>query len=150
MRYGSFGVLYNRPSTDEEKNIQCRFAIEFERAYTRFLDLKNAEAQVREAQIQLALERVRARTMAMHSSKELDSIIKTVYSELKKLDVLFELCFIMIFDEHKGATWWMGSPDDDLFHEGFYVPYHTHPPHLAYLQGWEERQQKWEYWLEDK
>ncbi|HEV8272532.1 MAG TPA: tetratricopeptide repeat protein, partial [Chitinophagaceae bacterium] len=147
MRYGSFGVLYNRPSTDEEKNIQCRFAIEFERAYTRFLDLKNAEAQVREAQIQLALERVRARTMAMHSSKELDSIIKTVYSELKKLDVLFELCFIMIFDEHKGATWWMGSPDDDLFHEGFYVPYHTHPPHLAYLQGWEERQQKWEYWL---
>ena len=39
--------------------------------YRRFLDLQKAEAQAREAQIQLALERVRARTMAMHKSEEL-------------------------------------------------------------------------------
>ena len=83
----------------------------------------------------------------MQRSEELDSVIKSVYSELKHLDVSFDRCFIMIFDEQKGATWWMGSPEDDLFHEGFYVQYHTHPPHLAYLKGWEERQQKWEYWL---
>jgi hypothetical protein len=30
----------------------------FEQAYTRFLDLQKAEAQARESQIQLALERV--------------------------------------------------------------------------------------------
>ena len=147
MKYGCFGVMVENELSEDEKKILLRFSNEFERTYTRFLDLQKAEAQTREAQIEAALERVRSRTMAIHSSKELDSIIKTVYSELKKLDVSFELCFIMIFDEYKGATWWMGSPDDDLFHEGFYVPYHTHPPHLAYLQGWEERQQKWEYWL---
>jgi hypothetical protein len=37
----------------------------FEQAYIRFLDLQKAEAQAREAQIQLALERVRARTNSM-------------------------------------------------------------------------------------
>jgi hypothetical protein len=40
-------------------------------AYQRFIDLKKAEAQAREAEIQLALERIRARTMAMHQSEEL-------------------------------------------------------------------------------
>ena len=115
--------------SEESYNILSRFAQVFDQTYTRFLDLQKAEAQAREAQIEASLERVRTRTMAMQNSKELDGVIKTVYSELKKLDVSFDRCFIMIFDKHKGATWWMGSPDDDLFHEGFYVPYHTQPPH---------------------
>ena len=46
-----------------------RFAKVFEQTYTRFLDLQKAEAQAREAQIELALERVRARSMAMHQSR---------------------------------------------------------------------------------
>jgi signal transduction histidine kinase len=146
--FGGLQTVGDEPLSDANLDILSRFGKVFDLTYTRFNDLKLAEAQAREAQIQLALERVRAKTMAMHSSEELASVIKTVYSELKKLDVSFERCFIMVFDEHKGATWWMASPDDDLFHEGFYVPYHTHPPHLAYLQGWAERQQKWEYWLE--
>jgi signal transduction histidine kinase len=53
MKYGSFGICINKPATDEEKNIQCRFAIEFERAYTRFLDLKKAEAQAEQARLDL-------------------------------------------------------------------------------------------------
>ena len=39
--------------------------------YRRYTDVSNAEAQARESQIQLALERVRARTMAMQHSDEL-------------------------------------------------------------------------------
>jgi signal transduction histidine kinase len=146
------GVQVNRYSdkllSEGEADILKRFSKVFEQAYIRFLDLQKAEAQAREAQIEASLERVRAKTMAMQHSNELDGVIKTVYAELKKLDVAFARCFIMIFDEHNGATWWMGSPDDDLFHEGFYVQYHSHPPHLAYLKGWQERQQKWEYRLE--
>ena len=149
-KFGYIGFGHNRKATKEEEDIVVRFATEFGRLYQRFLDLQKAEAQAREAQIEAALERVRGRTMAMQKPEELDSVIKTVYAELKQLDVSFERCFIMIFDEQKGATWWMGSHDDDLFHEGFYVPYHTHQPHLAYLKGWEERQQKWEYLLEGK
>ena len=55
----------------EAHDIFKRFGKVFEQTYTRFADLKKAEAQAREAQIQLALERVRARTMAMHNSDEL-------------------------------------------------------------------------------
>ncbi|HYM94719.1 MAG TPA: hypothetical protein VET23_11310, partial [Chitinophagaceae bacterium] len=144
---GMMGISSDSPPSDEALKLLERFGNVFDLTFTRFLDLQNAEAQAREAQIETALERVRSKTMAMQKSEELDSVIKTVYSELKHLDVSFYRCFIMIFDEQKGATWWMGSPDDDLFHEGFYVQYHTHPPHLAYLKGWEQRRQKWEYRL---
>jgi hypothetical protein len=40
---------------EDEKKILSRFAIEFERTYTRFLDLQKAEAQAREAKIEAAL-----------------------------------------------------------------------------------------------
>ncbi|MFX8285755.1 hypothetical protein ABTL53_19635, partial [Acinetobacter baumannii] len=52
--------------TEEEGIIFKRFAKVFEQAYTRFLDLQKAEAQARESEIQLALERVRAKSLAMH------------------------------------------------------------------------------------
>ncbi|HVE61422.1 MAG TPA: hypothetical protein VNA26_06370, partial [Chitinophagaceae bacterium] len=145
---GGLYAFTDTPLAPGDKKLMNRFAAVLNLTYNRFLDLQKAEAQAREAQIEAALERVRSKTMAMQRAEELDSVIKTIYSELKRLDVSFERCFIMIFDEKKGATWWMGSPDDDLFHDGFYVQYHTHPPHLAYLKGWEERQQKWEYRLE--
>src|SRR5437868_53013 len=48
-----------------------RFAAVFEQTYTRFLDLQKAEAQVREAKIEAAMERVRSRAMAMHESNHL-------------------------------------------------------------------------------
>ena len=146
--FGCLTLATLEPLSEEQFDIMLRFAKVFDLTYTRFSDLKKAETQAREAKIEAALERVRSKSMAMHRSEELDSVIKTIYSELKHLDVSFERCFIMIFDEQKGATWWMGSSDDDLFHQGFYVPYHTHPPHLAYLKGWKERQQRWEYLLE--
>ena len=148
--FGNLTLATLEPLSDEHFDILLRFAKVFDLTYTRFNDLKQAEAQTKEARIEAALERVRSKTMAMQTSAELDSVIKTVYAELKQLDVLFLRCFIMIFDEQKGATWWMGGPDDNLFNQGFYVQYHSHPPHLAYLKGWEERQPKWEYLLEGK
>ena len=50
MKYGCFGVMVATDLTEDEKKILGRFAIEFERTYTRFLDLQKAEAQAREAQ----------------------------------------------------------------------------------------------------
>ena len=61
-------VIALKPQPDA-KNLLERFAKVFEQTYTRFLDLQKAEAQARESQIQLALERVRARTMAMQRVK---------------------------------------------------------------------------------
>ena len=59
----NIGIQINNYSidafTDAENNILVRFSKVFEQAYTRFLDLQKAEAQAREAEIELALERVR-------------------------------------------------------------------------------------------
>ncbi|MBL7874703.1 MAG: hypothetical protein JNL53_03515, partial [Cyclobacteriaceae bacterium] len=45
------------------------------------------EAQAREAEIQLALERVRAQTMAMHNSEDMGKCIVKMFSELTALGV---------------------------------------------------------------
>ena len=58
-----------REDTEQEMKICALFAMVFEQTYTRFLDLKNAEAQAREAQIEAALERVRSKTMARGGDK---------------------------------------------------------------------------------
>jgi hypothetical protein len=113
MKYGSFGICINHQASEEEKNIQCRFAIEFERAYTRFLDLQHAEAQAREAQIETALEKVRSRSLAMHRSEELREVVTEVYRRLN--DLGFEVndgaVGIMIFEEgNNGHTQWMVDP----------------------------------------
>ncbi|MDX2046893.1 MAG: hypothetical protein SFU87_08905, partial [Chitinophagaceae bacterium] len=70
-KFGFIGFQHYREATEEEKEIVRKFATEFGRVYQRFLDLQKAESQAREAQIEAALERIRARSMAMHKSEEL-------------------------------------------------------------------------------
>jgi signal transduction histidine kinase len=81
----SVAIYECTPFTDEENKIFSRFAKVFEQTYTRFLDLQKAEAQAREAQIESALERVRSKTMAMHSSADVDITVITLFEELVKL-----------------------------------------------------------------
>ena len=69
----------------EAEDVFVRFARVFEQTYTRFLDLKQAEAQAREAQIEASLERVRSRAMAMHRSDELREVLKVIYQEFKQV-----------------------------------------------------------------
>ena len=71
----------------EAHDIFKRFGKVFEQTYTRFLDLQKAEAQAREAQIEAALERVRAKAMAMHNSNDVSVAASMVFSELRKLGI---------------------------------------------------------------
>ena len=73
----------------ETLKIFKRFAAVFGQTYKRFLDLQKAEAQAREAQIELALERVRARTMAMHQSTELAEAALMLFQQLHDLGLSF-------------------------------------------------------------
>jgi hypothetical protein len=151
LAYMNHGALMWAPSalSDEKANILQRFAKVFEQTYTRFLDLQKAEAQAREAQIQLSLERVRARGMAMHSSNELAGLLDTVFKELTKLDVRFDRCVIMIYDPKTYAsTWWFASPEPGAVPVGLFVKYHENKPYLDFLNAWKERILKWEYLLE--
>ena len=82
--YLSFHLHEHRP---DAHNIFKRFAKVFEQTYTRFLDLQKAEAQAREAQIELSLERVRAKTMAMHNSQHVADTVAVMFDELVKLGI---------------------------------------------------------------
>jgi hypothetical protein len=87
-----------------------RFAAVFEQTYTRFLDLQKAEAQAKESQIQLALERVRARTMAMQRSDELPGAATILFQQVQSLGMSAFAAGYCIWDEDKQAiTLWMSS-----------------------------------------
>ena len=85
--HGVMSAITYEPIADEDFDILARFAKVFEQTYTRFLDLQKAEAQAREAQIEAALERVRACTMAMHQSEELQEVIRVVFEQLESLNL---------------------------------------------------------------
>ncbi|HMO32665.1 MAG TPA: ATP-binding protein [Lacibacter sp.] len=113
MRYGCFGIDTRRPLSQQEKEILHRFAVEFERAYTRFLDLKKAEEQAREAQIEAALEKVRSRSLAMQQPNELAEVAELLRNEMGQLGVEeLETSSIYIVDkEHEQAECWYAIKD---------------------------------------
>ena len=104
--FGALEIVETKALTHEKFDILHRFGKVFDSSYTRFNDLKKAEAQAREAQIQLALERVRARTMAMHHSDELTDVVKLLYQEFDKLKLSNESTDIEIglIDEVTGIA----------------------------------------------
>jgi signal transduction histidine kinase len=98
-QFGNIGFVHVRAATDEEKNILSRFAREFDRLYQRFLDLQKAEAQAREAQIEAALEKVRGKAMAMHSSQDLADTIGVFYQELQNFSITPRRCGVGLLNK---------------------------------------------------
>jgi len=123
MKYGCFGIMIRKQLTDDEEHILHRFSTEFERAYTRFLDLQKAEAQAREAQIEAALEKVRSRTMAMQKGEELQDVVVLLYKELIALGVTnFTTCgYVEINEKTNRQLTWVTSPGGDSLGL-FYLP----------------------------
>ena len=125
--------------SDREADIVKRFSRVFEQAYTRFLDLQKAEAQARESQIQLALERVRARTMAMQKSDELREAVLVLYEQLQQLNFNSNACNIIIIDkETSNAQYWVSGFSQEIFPQSYNVPYFNHPYQDALIKPWEE------------
>ena len=84
FKYGFLLFITYQPVPDSHEVFK-RFAKVFEQTYTRFLDLKKAEGQAREAQIEVALERVRASAMSMQSSADVGKTVITLFEELGNL-----------------------------------------------------------------
>ena len=78
----ALGISTYFPLTEEEENLFKRFLTVFELAYRRYLDIEQAEAQAREAKIEAALERIRARALAMHNSEELIDVAKVLREQM--------------------------------------------------------------------
>lgn len=152
MRYGCFGINIRRTLSDEEKDILKRFSKEFERAYTRFLDLKKAEAQARAAEIEVAIERIRARALAMHESSEIQKVTVEIRKQLVALG-LTEVSAATIYlhlDNGSIGIWDVteveGNQSDNLFNLIMQVEPKDIPKHLWM---WRILNSKEDYWVNE-
>ncbi|WP_336517134.1 sensor histidine kinase [Pollutibacter soli] len=110
------------PYSDEENKILLRFGKVFQQTYTRFLDLQKAEAQAREAQIEASLERVRAKTMAMHKSEQLAETAKVFFEQFNVLGTIPDRMSIGIFNEtsRKVELWVTDQSGNEINNEYFF------------------------------
>jgi signal transduction histidine kinase len=137
---GSLYVFSKERLPDETKKIFKRFAAVFGQTYRRYLDLQKAEAQARESQIQLALERVRARTMAMHSSTEFAEVAALLFEQVKHLGIETYASGFNIWDnEHKNLVSWMSNPAGGL-NPPFEMPIHSYDQHERIYQSWKNHE----------
>jgi len=127
------GIQFNRFNdqkfTSKDFHVQQRFAKVFDQTYTRFLDLQKAEAQTRESEIQLALERVRARTMAMQHSDELAEASMVLDQQIRSLGIRTRGCAFHIYGEHDSTEWFSSE-------QGTLPVYHT-PRENIFLEYYE-------------
>jgi signal transduction histidine kinase len=147
---GLFIVNYvPQPYTDAENVIFKRFAYAFEQAYIRFLDLQKAEAQAREAQIEVALERVRARAMSMQTSEEINAVIGKIFTECKSLEIQLDASVIIIYDKQTNDTaWYLTNHQDPDYPARFRVPNNEYTFYTAMLNAWHQKTIDWDYMLD--
>jgi signal transduction histidine kinase len=125
----------------EEEEIFKRFAQVFDLTYTRFLDLQKAEAQARESEIQLALERVRARTMAMHKSDELSQTAAVLFEQLQVLGNTPERINLGIFKEESGTIeWWITTQEGHQISTNFFTKFEDHFVFPTMLNAWKAKE----------
>src|SRR5258705_6818721 len=112
---GHLGISTFNAITNDQLEILKRFKNVFELSYRRYIDVARAEEQAREAQIELALERVRARTMAMQHSDELKDAAALLFQQVKALGVPAYSCGYNIWEkDEKEFTSWMSTQDGSI------------------------------------
>ena len=102
FQWGGLYAFRETAFPKEAKTVMKRFADVFNLTYTRFNDLKQVEAQAREAKIETGLERVRSRTLAMHSSDELAETAAVVFRQLINLGIAPNRLYIGIIKDDSG------------------------------------------------
>jgi hypothetical protein len=81
----ALGLSSYVPISEEDLSLFKRFRNVFGLAYRRYLDIEQADAQAREAQLEASLERMRAVAMSMRKSEELIAVCESMYKELTVL-----------------------------------------------------------------
>ncbi|MFS4417097.1 ATP-binding protein [Maribacter sp. 2307ULW6-5] len=114
--YSLPGVVYHPPT--EDLHILERFASVFDLAHRRFLDLQKVEKQSREVEIELAIERIRSRTMAMQHSAELQETSALLDAQVRALGIETWGCAFNIYGENDSSEWFSSQA-------GIIPPYKT-------------------------
>ena len=132
----ALGISTYHPLTEGEIDLFKRFLKVFELAYQRYLDIEKAEAQAREAQIEVSLERVRSRSMAMHHTSELQDVINTVHQQFKALNIAVTGgAFVAINEDNARelTIWGAGGVTD--YAERVHFPFLDRPIYTGLIAG---------------
>jgi signal transduction histidine kinase len=138
----SEGILFaftSNPVSEEAAKVLKRFTSVFEQTYTRFLDLQKAEAQAKEAQIGVALERVRSRTLAMHESGELSETAVVLFRQLIDLGIEPNRLFITIIKDDGLMEFWITNEDGSKVIDKFTGSSRENRTFKRMLEGWNEK-----------
>jgi signal transduction histidine kinase len=149
---GSLLMVTRDKPDDYSRSLLRRFSNVFGLAYRRFADIKQAEAQAREAQIEAALERVRSKTMAMHNSHEVGESVATLFEELVGLGVLTpeDRCGIgIMLPNHQMEAWTAAKTTDGKAELTIgFLDMTLHPLLTSAYQGWVDKKEINQYVLE--
>ena len=107
----------------KEIDIVKRFSKVFEQAYIRFLDLQKAEAQAREAQIEAALEKVRSRSLAMHTSKELQEVVTIIFDKLTDLNIKIDSASVIVLSDKADVVQFWVAVSGQQYSTYFEIPH---------------------------
>jgi len=138
--YGFLMCTFHEPLKNNFIDLLTRFAKVFEQTYTRFLDIQKAEEQTREAQIEMALERVRSKTMAMHRSDELADTATHLFEQLNTLGIKPYRCNIAIVDAKKdGCQLWSTTNKGKVIPTSAFIPLTENFVFKKMYQGWKNK-----------
>jgi len=138
FKEGCLYVFSQHAFTTDVASIFMRFVNVFGQTYRRFLDLQKAEAQAREAQIEAALERVRAKTMAMHKSEQLPETAQVLFEQFAVLGKTPDRMSIGVYNEELGVSeWWVTDQEGIQIKHLFTAPLQE-PTHAKMFSAWKE------------
>jgi signal transduction histidine kinase len=116
-----------------------RFATVFDLTYKRFLDLQKAESQAKEARIEVALERVRSRTLAMQKSDELAETAAVLFRQLINLGIAPNRLYIgIIKNENAETEFWITDEDGSKISSAFETNLNDNASFKKMFIGWKE------------
>jgi len=125
-----------------------RFAKVFEQTYTRFLDLKKAEAQALEVAKRASVDRVRAEIASMRTTNDLERIQPIIWNELTTLGVPFIRCGVFIMDDEQQQVQSFLSTPDGKSIAAFRQPYNSPGEIGQIVEHWHQKKIYKQHWNE--
>jgi len=132
----------------EAHDIFKRLGKVFEQTYTRFLDLKKAEAQALEVFKRASVDRVRAEIASMRTTNDLERITPLIWNELTTLGVPFIRCGVFIMDdEQQLIETHLSTPGGEAI-AAFNLPYNAPGETAQILAHWHQKELYKQHWDE--
>ena len=142
FKEGGVFAWTDKELAESDLQIFRRYTSVLSLTYRRYKDLKEAEAQAREAQIEAALERVRAKSMAMHKSEQLAETAKVLFEQFDLLGIIPDRMSIgIINEENKSAELWLTDQIGNVMNNKFLFSLDEPTSISKMYKAWKEKKE---------